>query len=1117
MSNIFNYCQMKNIVLELPQSSTVLPVFVVIAVAVVVAFTASGFENAQAMPGSNVDSVTFLKQESPDAAVDNLIAGDIDMYYDAVSADNAKKVRDAGHQLYETVDVTTYNIYLNPVDDHTKGFNPFALRDVRFALNYMFDRESIVNDIIGSGAPMYSALSPHDRDYLTVYRELGNFGLYYDSDRAKILIDGALEGAGAVMSSDGIWHYDGLPIEITIFIRHDDPVRHEIGKRLADDLEAMGFVVERKYGDLAGAYSTVYSTDPAEQIWHVYVEAWGGIGGTGYNNALLGFYYAPRVFGNLPGEGEEHFWNYQNDTLDRFAAALYLERYQSLEQRAGWVLGAATLGVLESVRIFLASGNEQFAVHENVEGVVHGKGVGIATRYTPINAQLVNGEQNLDIGVRHIVQSSWNPVGGFVDTYGYQAWRLLRDTDFERDPHTRDIYESRNMVVYVDTAGPSGKLPIPSSAIIWDPSLHAWTVPKTLEATSKVTVDLKFANWHHGQPMDLNDILFPLVFNREHNVEHRHQETVVFSDLYAALPFVSDLQGVNIIDEDTVEIYVNYWHFDKDVLALVAGMWTAMPWDVLYVMDRMVHSGDADWLAFEAADHSGNWLDMLDPDDADLARTYLEMFRDPEYEHHIPYFLYENKTSDYVTTRYNASISWMTDKNHMVISNGPFYLSDSITRADDGSVTKMVLNQFDDPTYPLTAEMWSAFTDYAPLSGDVQIGSLAPVTGNAVRYGEEIDAITQLAIDDFNDYLKMRSEKWTLSTLDLDTQTNPDVALEHLMTLNNQNIKLATGPAIDIITPDILEYATDNDMALVSCCSSVPSASIPDDALFRLLPDQRMHAKHIVDLMLDRQERSVSHLVPVAINSGWAKELVHASKAEFESRGGQSSDIVLYNGDTMREAVSVLASRVMQAVGQSGAANVAVLYIGYGEGPEFLKEAASFDILSDVRWFGADQNTASPNIADDPAAAAFADSVDFTVVQPTVHSRNTMVYGVIGDYLEERGIEQSPYSSYQYDAVWVLGLSILDAQSRESLAVKNQIPVSAMYYVGAIGSADLDNNGDRRSATYWEWEFEDGAWTPYVVPSPADQQDIVTTDPNSHDMSGGNVVPSPANQQRICR
>ena len=64
----------------------------------------------------------------------------------------------------------------------------------------------------------------------------------------------------------------------------------------------------------------------------------------------------------------------------------------------------------------------------------------------------------------------------------------------------------------------------------------------------------------------------------------------------------------------------------------------------------------------------------------------------------------------------------------------------------------------------------------------------------------------------------------------------------------------------------------------------------------------------------------------------------------------------------MREAASVLASRVMQAVGKSGAANVAVLYVGFGEGPDFLKAAASFDILHDVRWFGADQNTASPNI-----------------------------------------------------------------------------------------------------------------------------------------------------------
>ena len=1081
-------------ILEPRTTTTTLPRTAIIILAIAAAaFVAFESQEVQARQGSYVDSVTFHRYTDPTEATDRLIAGDIDMYYLAVPKDDAQRVRDAGHQIYESIADTTYGIYINPTDDHTNGFNPFALQQVRYAVNYMMDREYIVNEIIGAGAPMYTPLSPHNNDYLTIYREMGNLGFTYDADEAKRLISDALLGAGAVMSSDGIWHYSGVPIEISIFIRDDDYIRQKIGERLAGNLEEMGFVVNKTYGNLQAALANVRATDPAEQRWHIYTEAWTGIAGNRYSaEVLLGAFYAP-IFGNLPGGSEENHWRYENRTLDRQTVDLFIERYESLEQRAEWLNAMATLGTQESIRVFLAVGNELYPVSSNVEGAVGVNGIGITSRYTPINSQLVDGQQNLDIGNRHIVQSAWNPVGGFRDTYSNHAWRLLSDRDFEFNPHTSDLHESRNAIVSVNTAGPDGVLSVPSSAIIWDPDTHAWSTPERLEAITKVTLDLKLANWHSGQPMDLNDILYPIVFNREHHIDHRHEETAMISDPHAELPYISSvIQGVNILDDDTVEIYIDYWHHDKDRLAYVAGVWPSLPWEILYVMDRMVHAGDAGWrISAAAAEHSGNWMDMLDSEDISIAKRYLEMFTNTEYENHIPYFLYENKTTEYVTERYNASISWIDDKGHMVISNGPFYLTDMITRdADDGSITRMVLNQFDDPTYPLGPEMWSTFADYKPLSGEVQIGALAPVTGNGARYGEEIDAITRLAVNDFNEYLGMRSEKWTLSTADRDTKTSSDAALGHLSELNGKNVNLVTGPAIDIITPEILKFANDKDMTLVSCCSSVPSVSIPGDALFRMLPDQRTHAEHIVDLMRDRQGNGIYQIVPVGINAAWAKELLQAAKAEFEDRGGAASDIILYQEDGMREAASVLASRVVQAAGQSGYSNVAVLYIGFGEGPEFLKAAASHDVLHDVRWFGADQNTASPNIADDHTASAFADSVGFTVVQPDVHSRSTMIYGAIGEYLKGLGIEQSPYSSYQYDAVWVLGLSILNAQSAESADVKKQIHPTAMKYFGAVGSTDLDENGDRRNAAYEEWEFGGGSWIPYVPSPPAEPQKI---------------------------
>ena len=64
-------------------------------------------------------------------------------------------------------------------------------------------------------------------------------------------------------------------IVIRIFIRSDDPIRKSMGEILGTDLEEIGFLVQRDYGDLNKAFVTVYGSDPANLEWSVYTEGWG--------------------------------------------------------------------------------------------------------------------------------------------------------------------------------------------------------------------------------------------------------------------------------------------------------------------------------------------------------------------------------------------------------------------------------------------------------------------------------------------------------------------------------------------------------------------------------------------------------------------------------------------------------------------------------------------------------------------------------------------------------------------------------------------------------------------------------------------------------------------------
>jgi len=150
----------------------------------------------------------------------------------------------------------------------SESFNPFSITELRFALNYLIDRNLIVNELIGGyGNAMISNYGIFSADYLSIIEELESFHFKYNPALADEIISHELEEVGAE-KIDGYWYYDGEQIEITFFIRSDDPVRKSIGGILSSELENIGFKVNKDFGDLNKAFVVVYGSNPADQKWH---------------------------------------------------------------------------------------------------------------------------------------------------------------------------------------------------------------------------------------------------------------------------------------------------------------------------------------------------------------------------------------------------------------------------------------------------------------------------------------------------------------------------------------------------------------------------------------------------------------------------------------------------------------------------------------------------------------------------------------------------------------------------------------------------------------------------------------------------------------------------------
>ncbi|WP_234394453.1 ABC transporter substrate-binding protein [Thermococcus piezophilus] len=222
----------------------------------------------------------------------------------------------------------TFNTYHDPDKDApivTVGdqvyFNPFAIREVRFAMNWLINRDYIVQNIYqGSGAPMFGCIRPShpaNKYFVPVYEALGMSTSGNEDFALKIINDALNEAAQQVAQynhtlekgGDGKWYFDGQPVTIKFIIRIEDN-RKEIGLYVADLLEKkVGFTVDRLLWDRQKAGQVVFAKPPSNYEWNIYTGGWGasGLPSVWIDDYTAWFYSA--WYGYVPGAVEPKHQN----------------------------------------------------------------------------------------------------------------------------------------------------------------------------------------------------------------------------------------------------------------------------------------------------------------------------------------------------------------------------------------------------------------------------------------------------------------------------------------------------------------------------------------------------------------------------------------------------------------------------------------------------------------------------------------------------------------------------------------------------------------------------------------------------------------------------------------
>ena len=183
----------------------------------------------------------------------------------------------------------------------------------------------------------------------------------------------------------------------------------------------------------------------------------------------------------------------------------------------------------------------------------------------------------------------------------------------------------------METAGPSGTLEVPADAVTWDAVADAWVpVAAGTTAVSAVTYDLSkylSSTWHDGQPITLADAFYSIAqgFDLAYDPDKSRMEVALAA---TSRPYLETIKGYRINDDDTVEVYVDYWHFDENMIAAYASPTSfSMPWEILAAMDDLVfEQRRAAYSDTAASRQNVPWLSLVMTRDAKLVdRTLREL------------------------------------------------------------------------------------------------------------------------------------------------------------------------------------------------------------------------------------------------------------------------------------------------------------------------------------------------------------------------------------------------------------------------------------------------------------------------------------------------------------
>jgi hypothetical protein len=271
--------------------------------------------------------------------------------------------------------------------------------------------------------------------------------------------------------------------------------------------------------------------------------------------------------------------------------------------------------------------------------------------------------------------AAWNPVAGFGDDAGRLLWSALGDAAVLPSPYEGGWVPNR--VRAVVAAGP---VEVPRDALVPEPGTGALQPPAGISAAQKVTYRAMLSKFHDGTKMSVADLVYPYAFAQRWSAKDRQVEraTALLRDWLAAVRVakveteIRDFGDLQVfLDTAEVEVYLRH-AAEAAAAPAIAPPWSAVPWQLLVLMEEAVTRGFAAFSEDEARRRGVPWLDLAR--DRKLGKALAALAEGFERRAYVPEALRELVTVEQARQRWAALRRYRRQHGHWLVTSGPYRL-----------------------------------------------------------------------------------------------------------------------------------------------------------------------------------------------------------------------------------------------------------------------------------------------------------------------------------------------------------------------------------------------------------------------------------------------------------